>query len=134
MSPIEGKRILIVEDEFFIAATASQLLEDLGAVIVGPASTVPQALALAQSEDIDAALLDVNLYGDSSAPVAAMLRARGIPVVFATGYVNGDGKDPFGRYVLGKPYTQEQLASQLCSALEEAATTALKKTTSVPHE
>lgn len=134
MSAIQGKRILIVEDEFFIAATASQLLEELGAVIVGPASTVSQALALAESENIDAALLDINLYGQSSAAVAAKLRARGIPVVFATGYGKGDGKDPVGRYVLGKPYTQEKLASQLCSALEEAATATRKKATSGPRE
>lgn len=119
MSAIQGKRILIVEDEFLIAGTACEMLEELGAVIVGPASTVADALALVDKEPIDIALLDINLYGQSSAPVASRLESQRIPVVFATGYGRGDGKDSAGRHVLGKPYTQEKLAKQLCSALEE---------------
>ena len=90
-------------------------------MIVGPAATVAAALALIEKEAIDAALLDINLYGESSAAVAAKLAARCIPVVFATGYGKGDGKDSMGRYVLGKPYTQDKLATQLSCALEEMA-------------
>lgn len=124
MSAIAGKRILIVEDEFLIATTAGEMLQELGALVIGPASTVDEALALAEGEGIDAALLDLNLHGASSAPVAARLEARGIPIVFATGYGKGDGKDSVGRYVLGKPYTQEKLAAQLCCALEQSAASA----------
>jgi CheY-like chemotaxis protein len=119
VSTIQGKRILIVEDEFLIATTASEMLEELGAIIVGPAATVPQALNLVEKEAIDIALLDINLYGQSSSVVATSLESQGIPVVFATGYGKGDGKDSAGRYVLGKPYTQEKLARQLCRALKE---------------
>jgi CheY-like chemotaxis protein len=121
VNAIQGKRILIVEDEYLVAATACDMLEEFGAVIVGPAVTVAQALALVEKEAIDAALLDINLYGESSMGVAAQLEARSIPIVFATGYGKGDGKDSLGRYVLGKPYTQEKLAKQLCCALEEMA-------------
>jgi CheY-like chemotaxis protein len=118
---LEGKRILIVEDEFLIALTASEMLEELGALVVGPAATVNEALALAKTQDIDVALLDLNLYGQSSAVIAAELETRRIPVVFATGYGIGDGKDAAGRCVLGKPYTQEKLAMQLCCALDGSA-------------
>ena len=119
MSVLQGKRILIVEDEFLIAATACEMLQELGAHVVGPASTISEALALAEREDVDVALLDINLHGQSSAAVAARLETRGIPIVFATGYGRGDGKDAVGHYVLGKPYTQDKLAAQLCSALEQ---------------
>ena len=119
MSALSGKRILIVEDEFFIAVTTCQVLEELGAVVVGPASTVTQAQPLAETENIDIALLDINLHGQSSTAIAARLEARRIPVVFATGYGRGDGRDPAGRRVLSKPYTQERLVKHLCAALEE---------------
>jgi CheY-like chemotaxis protein len=126
VSALEGKRILIVEDEFLIAMTASDMLGELGAVIVGPAATVNEALELARAENIDAALLDLNLYGHSSAIVAEALEARGIPIVFATGYERGAGKDAAGRRVLGKPYTQEKLAMQLRCALDGGRDAAMK--------
>jgi CheY-like chemotaxis protein len=121
VSALQRKRVLIVEDEFFIGAAAREMLEELGAIVIGPAATVSEALALAATEDIDVALLDVNLYGHSSVIVAAKLDARQIPMVFATGYDNRADKDWAGRYFLGKPYTQEKLAAQLCCALEAAA-------------
>src|SRR5690349_3224795 len=99
------------------------MLEEWGAVIVGPAATVAEALTMVAKESIDAALLDINLHGESSTAVAAALEARSVPIVFATGYGRGDGKDSMGRYVLGKPYTQDKLARQLCCAVEEMATT-----------
>lgn len=120
MSVLEGKRILIVEDEFLIAMTARDMLEEFGATVIGPASTVSEGLELANTERIDIALLDVNLHGHSSAPIADALEAKQIPVVFATGYASGQGKDSAGRCVLGKPYTQEKLAMQLSRALEVA--------------
>jgi CheY-like chemotaxis protein len=121
MSALLHKRVLIVEDEFFIGATVREMLEELGAVVIGPAVTVSEALELAATEDIDVALLDVNLYGHSSVVVAAKLDARQIPFVFATGYDNRADKEWAGRCFLGKPYTQEKLAAQLCCALEAAA-------------
>lgn len=121
MSTLEGKRILIVEDEFLVALTASEMLGELGAVVVGPAGTLKEALELARTQDIDLALLDLNLYGQSSMAVADTLDLRRIPVVFATGYERGGSKDAAGRLVLGKPYTQEKLAMQLCRALDGRA-------------
>ncbi|MFH5923573.1 response regulator [Roseomonas xinghualingensis] len=82
-----GRRVLIVEDEFFIADDLVQALQDLGAEVLGPAPTRQQALdLLAGEERIDFAVLDVNLQGEGVFPVADALNARGVPFVIATGY------------------------------------------------
>ena len=85
-SRLAGLRVLIVEDEFMVAIHVETLLEDFGCEVVGIAATVDDALALVRSERLDGVLLDGNLNGDSSAPVAAELSARSIPFVLATGY------------------------------------------------
>lgn len=118
MHALEGKRVLIVEDEFLIAMTARDMIEEFGAVVIGPAATVSEALELVGKETIDIALLDLNLHGQSSAAVADALEARHVPFVFATGYATRPGIDPAGRRMLSKPYTQEKLLMQLCCALE----------------
>jgi CheY-like chemotaxis protein len=84
---LTGIHILIVEDDFFIADDMAQAFEQLGAQIVGPVSTIREALLLLGTADgIDAAVLDVDLHGEMSFPVADALKARGVPFVFATGY------------------------------------------------
>lgn len=86
-SAMRGRRILIVEDEYIIAADLAQSLEDLGVMVIGPAGSVADALALmADQPAIDAAVLDVTLGAEKITPVADALRARGVPFVFATGY------------------------------------------------
>jgi CheY-like chemotaxis protein len=84
--PGNSLRVLVVEDSFMIASTLEMVFDNLGWTMVGPATRVPKALALAKTEILDAALLDVNLDGDMSWAVAAALQARGIPFVFSTGY------------------------------------------------
>jgi CheY-like chemotaxis protein len=117
MSALAGKRILLVEDEFIVAAMAEDMLTELGATVIGPASSIAAGLRLAAIDSIDAAVLDVNMDGERIDPVANLLSARRIPIVFATGY----GNDVLGRdraaLVLDKPYTQEQLADALARAL-----------------
>jgi CheY-like chemotaxis protein len=120
VSSLRGKRILVVEDEFFIATTTCAMLEELGARVVGPALAVSEALELAESQEIDLALLDINLHGQSSLGIADMLADRGIPVVFATGYSHGQDRDSAGRYMLAKPFTQDKLAALLTRALTES--------------
>ena len=85
-SPLGGLRVLVVEDEYMVADHIGMLLEDLGCVVAGFASTVAEALDLVRSEQFDGVLLDGNLNGDSSGPVAIELRSRSIPFVVATGY------------------------------------------------
>ena len=79
--------ILIVEDEVFVAYEMSEILSDLGFQVVGPALNAKDAERLAEEEDLDAAFLDVNLgAGTTSEPVAAVLRAKGVPFLFITAY------------------------------------------------
>ncbi len=85
---VAGKRLLIVEDEYIIAADLAYLLEQAGAEVVGPAGTVADALILLQAEAgrLDGAVLDVNLRDERVYPVADALSASHIPFLFATGY------------------------------------------------
>jgi CheY-like chemotaxis protein len=83
---LSGLRVLVVEDMFLVAMDLSDLLADSGCEVIGPASTVKQALEKIEGVELDGALLDVNLDGERSFPVAESLAARGIPFVFLTGY------------------------------------------------
>lgn len=77
---LDGVRVLVVEDEAMVAMLVEDLLEDLGCTVIGPASNVAEALAIISREDgIDVALLDVDLAGKPSLPVADVLADRGIP-------------------------------------------------------
>lgn len=80
-------RVLVVEDDYFIADDMARALLSLGAELLGPVATGEEALALLSSESkIDIAVLDINLRGQPVFPLAEQLRAQNIPFVFATGY------------------------------------------------
>lgn len=83
---ISGKRTLIVEDEALIALSLEEMAQDAGCAVVGPVGNVDEALSIIQSQPIDMALLDFNLGGETSLPVAHALRSRGVPFTFLTGY------------------------------------------------
>ena len=120
MSIVEGKRVLVVEDEFVIALTAEDMLVKLGATMVGPAASVQKALRLLQVEPVDAAMLDVSLNGERVDPVARWLSENGIPFVMTTGY---DAVPDFpSAPVLGKPYTRAGLEAALVRVLKPGAT------------
>lgn len=107
-------RVVIVEDEPLIAWMIEDVVLAMGWRVVGPATTLAEALRLAGLEGIDCAVLDVNLHGVSIYPVAEILADRGIPLLFATGYGSSALPDRFlteGR--LDKPYSPEQLESEL---------------------
>jgi DNA-binding response OmpR family regulator len=116
MSALAGKRILVVEDEYLIAVMIEDALTERGAVVVGPVYKILDGILLANQEMIDAAILDVNINGEPSNPIAEALAARNIPFIFATGY-GETGLDGFGAAVLDKPYTGEKLAAALQRAL-----------------
>ena len=111
----EDFRILIVEDSFLVMMAIESFFDELGWTIVGPASRKEAALKLARSETFDAALLDVNLNGEMSWDIAAVLQERGIPFVFSTGYDGASILPDFlaGSDVLGKPFREDELASKL---------------------
>jgi CheY-like chemotaxis protein len=84
---LTGRRVLVVEDEYFVADDICQALKTLGADVVGPVASREQAFdVFASRTHIDVAILDINLRGDSVYPFADALRERGVPFVFATGY------------------------------------------------
>lgn len=87
---LSGARILIVEDEFVIAADLKSALSEAGAEIVCVCRTVEDALALTDEEDLAAAVLDFRLGHETVAPVARQLAARGVPFVFYSGQVDTD--------------------------------------------
>ena len=83
---LAGKRILVVEDEYFIAADLKRALGQRGAAVVGPVADLAAGLEMARTEPLDAAILDVNLEGAFSYPLADRLAAAGVPHLFLTGY------------------------------------------------
>lgn len=117
-SALSGKNILIVEDEMLVSMLMEDILLDCGAVAVGPAAQLREALDLARTAEIDAALLDVNLGGARSFPVADILAERGIPFVFTSGYGEAALEAPHqGRPVLEKPFSPESIGAALAGCL-----------------
>ena len=113
----ERLRVLIVEDEMLVAMNIEDMLLALGHEVAGLASRLTPALALAGEAEIDAAVLDVNLAGERSFPVADLLDQRGIPYLFATGYgLSGIEERYRGRTVLQKPFRMVDLGAALSSA------------------
>ena len=116
---LTGRRILVVEDEYLVALVLVELLEEAGAEVVGPVGWLEEAIALIEDggEQLDAAILDVNLHGRKSYPIADALIARSVGFVFATGYGAGalDGKyQSYPR--CEKPFSQEALIAALARA------------------
>lgn len=117
-SKFNSLRVLIVEDEAQVALQLEDMLGDLGASVVGPASRVGQALDLLDRQVVDAAVLDLNVAGELVYPVADQLAARGIPFVFATGYGADALTDAYRtRPVLEKPFRLSQLGKALLESL-----------------
>ena len=110
----KSRRILIVEDEMLIALNLEDMLVELGHTVVATATRITEALKLAAESTIDLAILDVNLSGTPSFPVADVLRSRAIPFLFATGYGSQGLTESYrNEIVLGKPYGVRELQSAI---------------------
>ncbi|WP_184716742.1 response regulator [Caulobacter sp.] len=122
MKTLSALKVLVVEDEALVSMLVEDMLTDLGCTIVGPAAEIEEALRLATSADIDAALLDVNLGGRPIFPVADALRARGVPYAFASGYGEaGISEDHKGAAVLQKPFREADLRRVLEGLVSQTA-------------
>lgn len=115
------KRVLVVEDEYFIADDMAQALRDLGAEVVGPVPSRETALnVIAKSDQIDFAVLDINLSGEAVFPVADALKARDVPFVFATGYEQASVPSAYQDAVRWeKPFDPDDLARALPRLMEQ---------------
>jgi DNA-binding response OmpR family regulator len=118
----EARRILVVEDEALVAMLVEDALNDAGFAVIGPAATVAEAMSLLEAERPDAVVLDLNLAGVTSTPIADLLAARRIPYVIATGY-GASGLPPGHQdaMVLAKPYDPADLTAMLDRMCRAAA-------------
>lgn len=122
MSVLDGSRVLILEDEALVAFALEDMLVAFGCEVVGPALRLSQALDLIEREQLDAAILDVNIGGDRSYAIAEELERRSVPFIFATGYgTEGVELKRASVRVLTKPYRRHELESELKRLLEKPA-------------
>lgn len=113
---LSGLRVLVVEDEVTISLLLEDMLLDLGCEVVGPAARLQVAKGLVEKEQLDLAILDVNVAGEPIYPVVEALAQRGVPFVFSTGYGAAGIDDAYrNRPVLQKPFVQADLARILVS-------------------
>jgi DNA-binding NtrC family response regulator len=112
---LNSHRVLIVEDEIFIAAELEDIVRDAGAEVVGPAMSAPDALRLIENHKITAGILDVRLCNHDSLGVARPLEGAEMPFVFHTG--NGDNENLSTKWpqstIVRKPATPEALIAAL---------------------
>src|SRR5215210_1959482 len=106
----QKRRVLVIEDEALVTMLIEDMIHDSGAEMVGAASTLTDALALARDAQADVALLDLNLKGVLAYPVADVLRERGMPIVFTSGYGSAGLTERFQDCpILDKPFDQHSL-------------------------
>jgi DNA-binding response OmpR family regulator len=114
--PAKGARIILIEDEPLIAENLRTDLVDAGFEVVGVASRIGEAMKLIEEIECDAAILDANLAGTSSAPAAAALAARNIPCIVLSGYARDQLSSAFSEaFYVQKPYRISQLAIELAA-------------------
>jgi|ERR1043165_5698997 DNA-binding response OmpR family regulator len=115
---LQGKAILLVEDEFLLALQLEELVQSRGGIVRGPYRRLDDAMQAAEREDFDFAILDINLSGTMVYPLADHLLARGIPFLFLTGYSLSNLPERFRPMTrLSKPCDPDLLISTLRSQL-----------------
>jgi CheY-like chemotaxis protein len=118
---LAGKQVLIVEDEFLVTMLIEDALGNLGCRVAGTAGRFDEALEKARSLAFDVAILDVNLDGKRTFPIAELLAERGRAFVFATGYGADNVPDALADApILPKPFQQSDLEHALRQALAAA--------------
>jgi CheY-like chemotaxis protein len=111
VADLTGLRVLVVEDEMMVSMLIEDMLSDLGCTVIGPASRLDEAIELTRTTEIDCAVLDVNLGGQPIFPLADILREKGAPFAFATGYGDAGLREvDRGSPVLQKPFREGDLA------------------------
>jgi two-component SAPR family response regulator len=107
---MSGNRVMIVEDEALVAMALRESLDEMGFTVLGPFSRITEAMVALRNNEIDAAVLDVNLGGELIYPLADVLAAGSVPFVFVTGYGAEEIERRFSSVpVLQKPIEREAL-------------------------
>ena len=108
------RRILIIEDSPVVGPFTAEMLAELGYAVAGPAPNMASARQLIESEEIDAALVDLNIRGERAVPLGELLAAKGVPFIVTSGYAGWQMPDEWSsRPRLQKPYTIEQVRDAL---------------------
>lgn len=114
MTSNAGLQILVVEDESMVAMMIEDMLEDLGHQVIATSARMSDASKLVSNASADLAILDVNLNGEETYPLADFLAAREIPFIFATGYGSSGIKPKWSAVpVLQKPFQSRELAEAI---------------------
>jgi PAS domain S-box-containing protein len=109
---VAGNRIMIVEDEALVAMALRESLDQMGFSVLGPFSRISEAMAALRSNQVDAAVLDVNLGGELVYPLADVLTAGRVPFIFVTGY----GSEEVDRRFAGVPVLQKPIQGEALRA------------------
>ena len=129
-APLAGLRVLVVEDDYFIADEICTTLRNGGAEVLGPMPDLEHGLDVVKSERLDCAVLDINLHGDLAFSLASELRKRGTPSIFATGYDQSVLPGSFSDSVrLEKPVD----LNELLRAVQSVCTRAETRNTGTEH-
>jgi len=117
--PLQGLRVLLVEDETLVAMLVEEYLSELGCVVAASARRVHRALETLAKVEVDAAILDLNVAGEDVAPVADLLESRRVPFILASGYDQAgmSASRWASNPILQKPFTLAELRQALLSAL-----------------
>src|ERR1700751_5361793 len=116
---LKGVKVLVVEDEYFVAILIEEILESAGCIVMGPIPRLPAALDAVDHEDYDVAVLDVNLAGERINPVADALSERHVPFLFVTGYgANALPSEYAERPHICKPFRMADLLGALSNLLK----------------
>jgi CheY-like chemotaxis protein len=115
-----GLRVFLVEDEALIAMYVEDLLTELGYRVVATAGRLEDALRIASQGSFDIAVLDMNLGGELTHPVARVIHGLGIPFVYVTGYGTTGADVPAAAPTLQKPFVREALQAVMRRALGAA--------------
>jgi DNA-binding response OmpR family regulator len=115
---LSGRSVFLVEDEVMIRMMVADMLEELGYKVAAEAGDITEAMRLAQATEFDIAILDVNVNGKVISPVADVIKAKGRPFIFATGYGSSGLPEQYrDRPALQKPFQLDALAKTIEAAL-----------------
>lgn len=118
---LTSHKVLIVEDEPLVALLLEDMLIDLGHQVIRISSTLAEGLRAIHELELSLAVIDVNLQGEMSFPIAQAAYERGIPVLFSTGFGQGSMSELRKATVLAKPYTYDELAHAIEAATKSGS-------------